>query len=207
MFAIGAAKDTEPGTFDGIQVGPFAAFSELVFAVAQKREMFVGQPFEQILALLAQMRVGAFRTVFQQFARFVHALAHRAPVADCDTYVCENLNDILAQERESLRVDLARNSEPDKRLAHRIVIIVLGNGLQLAALVAVSENDRVYRDVHREILAIDRSCNGVDEERHVVIDHFDKCERGRITVFFFSRIVDAQQGLAAAPSGAELKMV
>ena len=46
--------------------------------------------------------------------------------------------------------------------------------LQLALLVAPDGDNWMHGDVHREVMAIDRGCDGIDEERHVVVDHLDE---------------------------------
>ncbi len=45
--------------------------------------------------------------------------------------------------------------------------------------------NRMHRHVDGEAMAIDRRRNRVDQERHVLVDHFDDRERRPVSVLLF----------------------
>ena len=61
--------------------------------------------------------------------------------------------------------------------------------------------------MYGKFVAIDRGRDGIDQERHVVVDHFDERVCRRVAVVFFRRIVDADQRPAAATLAGELEMI
>ena len=187
-----ATQQSEPGALDRFEEDAFAALLELVLAIAEERKVIVDHPVDQRLAFALQQRVHALRAVLEQFARFVHALAHLAPVTNCGADIRQDFKDLLAECFDDLGIGFTIDRKANERFAIRIVVVAIDDAGQITLVVAFDRDDRVNRDVYR--LAMPDNCgrHRVDEKRHVVIDHLDEGVCRRIAVFLLVGVEDAE---------------
>ena len=181
------AQDAEAGAGHGpqghvVDVGVVVEVLQAVLAVAQEREVGVGQPTQQRLRLghlLGRQRRRVGVEVVDDVQRL---LVHLGPVLDGLADVLEDLGqrplDLLALIGTGLPADL----DVHPRLAGDVVLevhpvdllVVAGEDLlELPGDVAAHQDLRVHDHVHLAVLLVELHGHRVDEERHVVGHHLD----------------------------------
>ena len=178
-------QDAEAGAGHGPQrdvVRAVAGVLEAVLAVAQEREVGVGQPAQQRLALGDLLGRQRRRVLVEVLDDVEGLLVHLRPVLDGLADVLEHLDqrllDLVALGLARLAVDL----DVHPRLAGHVVrelgpvdlLVVVGEDLlELSGDVAADQDLRVHDHVHLAVLLVELHRHRVDEERHVVGDHLD----------------------------------
>ena len=128
------------------------------------------------------------------------------PVAHRNADVGQHADNLLLELPQLLRIGFLVESDPDERLRLRPFVAAATNRFEAPLAVAPDMDDRVYRDVHGEIVPRQRHRYRIHQERHVVINHLDEGKIRDVTVFFFGRVKNPDQRLAAAPPGTKLQV-
>ena len=137
-----AAQQPEPGALDAAQ----RVLVERVLAVAEEREVVVGQPREEGARLVGLGRLDAGRRRALELGhQRLHPVAHRPPVVDHDADALEHS-------------------------AHRLgqLIEALGLAIDLDVHVRLVADDGMDEHVDAELAPAQLHAHRVDEERHVV---------------------------------------
>ena len=166
-----APQQPEPGALDAAQ----RLRVERVLAVAEEREVVVGQPREKGARLVGLGRVDAGRRRALELAdQRLHAVAHRPPVVDHHADALEDAAQRLGQ-----------------------LVEALGLAIDLDVHVRLVAHDRVDEHVDAELAPAELHAHRVDEERHVVADDLDRGVRRLPAVLLERRVVHAHTRLAA----------
>ena len=163
-----------PGT--SRSAGSPCSLHQVVLAVAQQRQVVVGQPLQEGPAF-GHLGCGhGGRRVLQLGDRVVQPGQHRLPVLHGGAHVGQHPLDAGRQ-----RVALLRVHQPvDLRYASTIRAAPAGDfargrrSRRSRPLASRSHRvDRVHDQVQRQALAVDLQGGGVHQERHVVVDDLD----------------------------------
>ena len=154
---------------------------EVVLAVAEEREVVVGQPAQQVAGLLHLVRVDARRRSLGELVDDVVELGvHLLPVLDRLADVAEHPLDGLLQRGDVLALGDPVDLDVHPGLAGAAALADLGvpdrhrpDLLQGAGDVADDVEERVDDQVHLVQLARELHGQGVHEEGHVVDDDLD----------------------------------
>lgn len=202
------AQDAEAGAGDGREG---VTVDEVVLAVAEEREVVVGEPAQQLAGLfelvLAQVRGGGL--VGQAVGDAQRRVAHLLPVLDGLAYVGQDAQQVAGDLLEVGPVGLAVDLDVDPGLDEGVVgarglgavrVAVGAEDLdQLAGDVTADDDLRVDHDVDAAALAGQLVGDGVHEEGHVVGDDLDDGVAGGPAVLLDGRRVHAHVRGALRP--------
>ena len=182
-------QDAQPGAGDRTEVVVAVALLQLVLAVAEEREVLVGQPLEQVARLPDLLGIQRRRVVAQALDDLGDPGVHLLPVLDGLADVAQHPLDVVDDLGRVVVVAEPVDLDVHPRLADGVVdglAGAVGHGqdlLQLAGDVAVHVEAGVDDQVHVALLARELHREGVDQERHVVDDDLhDRVTPGRPAV-------------------------
>ncbi len=194
-----AAHQAQAGVVQRRQHLFLALLLDAVLAVAEEGEVVVGGPAQEFLCFLARRVVDRQLAVAQVVGQRQRLVLHRLPVAHDRTHFVQRLADGLLDGRHGfgrLAVDLQQH--------HRLGI-TLADLDQLAGLVAGEAQHRMAQHVDAHALFGQRHGDGVDQERHVVVDDLQHGVRRFPTVGLRGRIEHADVGLAGLAGTGEFQ--
>ncbi len=165
-----------------------------VVAAAQKREMIVGEPFEEGDRLVQLRGLDRRRVALELVGRFAELLQHRAPVGDGDRDVGEDAARAFFDRHEARGVALARDGDGDHRFT----------ALAGRAARALGVNDGMKGGGDREALKRQLSKDRIEEERLVIVDRDEDSPVIGEAVGFQGRGEDPHQRLAGRARRREL---
>jgi hypothetical protein len=201
-LALGLPEDSEARAGDGAERVLALARLELVLAVAEKREVVVGEPLEQSLGLVEVLGVDGRRTRLELGDDLAAPLAHRRPVLDRRRDIRQGTLQISGELVEQRLLRVAVDLDVDQRLGDSLARV--GRPWQqleqAAFVVAPHADDGVHVEVDRAAVPGDRHRDRVDEEGHVVADDLDDAVRRLPAVLVDARRVGAHLRLAGAPA-------
>ncbi len=196
------AQYAEPGAGDG---GQGVVLAQLVLAVAEEREVVVGEPAQQLAGLL-DLRSGQIAgdgLVRQPLRQPDRRLPHLVPVLDGLTGVGQHAQQVGGDLLQIGPVRLAVGLHVDPGLDVRVVREVTHAGRrrgqhldELAGHIAPHHELRVDDDVDPAPLPRQLIGDGVDEEGHVVGDDLDDGVAARPPVLFHGGGVNPHVGRA-----------
>jgi hypothetical protein len=187
---------------------------QAVLAVAEEREVAVGQPAQQADGLGDVVGGHAGRGLLLELVGDRRRrLAHPRPVLDRDPHVLEHAaqprGDLLERRGVGLAVDLDVDPGLDERVTRpgrdvRVVRRPVEHLEQVPGDVAAHDHLRVDDDVDAAVLPRELGVDRVDQERHVVGDDLDDGVARRPAVLVHRRGVDADRRRALRPRHREL---
>jgi len=195
-------QQAEACTFDGFALDVFILAGELVFTVAEQCEIVVMEIIEERAVALDIFR-GVFGFGAGKFvAGFFQPLQHRFPIAVGDINVLERGGEAGFQILQLLLGEGFTDVNVNMRLADVIFFGRVGRVDHFAAFVVADVNDRVQQKIDQEIFFVDFGGDGIDEERHVVIDEID--DRLAVGFAFQHRAADFEFAVAGFTCAGEI---
>jgi hypothetical protein len=165
------AQHAQAAAGDQLQRQLAALAHQVVLAVAEQREVVVGQPLQEGAALRRFRGIDAGRRRRQFLGRLLQVRDHGGPVADRGAHVRQHPFDALAQRCPLLRVDEAVHLDVHPRLARQVRRgMARRHRLQHALGVALHREDGMHHQVQRQALAGELQRHGIHQEGHVVVD-------------------------------------
>ena len=127
---------------------------------------------------------------------------HLCPIGTSHAHVAHAPFDLHLQRSQYVRVDDAIDFYVLKRLEPRLLAVgahaAFLDRLQVAGAVAGHGKDRVRQKVQRKCALRQSQPDGIDEERHVVIDHFNDGMCRSVSILALRGIEHPNQSAAAA---------
>ena len=205
-------QDAEPGAGHAAQRHPVGSVQQVVLAVAEEREVPVGQPPQQRLDLggrFVARRRFPLRRHRQLLGQLHRPGLHPVPVLHRHPHVAEHPLEILLQ-LGTLAVGQPAYLDVGPGLGDLIVGLPLpvdhaDDLVQLPSDVALDEELRMYDQVRGHIVPGELHPDRVHEERHVVGDDVHDIPAGGARRCLAT--ADAHQGPALRPVGGELGLL
>ena len=207
---VARTQDAEAGGLDGFQRLVAGRAAQPVFAVAQEGEMTALHPGQQGLGFADVARVEARRRRVQIVRGLMGGGAHFCPVQPGRANVAQTAFDLGLQRLQGRGIDYPIDLDVLKGFESRLA----GAGRRPALLQRLEQavggpldgKDRMRQKMQGERALGQRQPDRVDQERHVVVDHFDHGVLRHVTVLAQRGIEDAHQRAAAAlPREGELR--
>ena len=197
-----APEDPEPRSVDRLESPLVAVVHQVVLAVAEEREVVVGQPLEERLGLGDDGGIhGRRRLAVELLDQRARARPHLLPVLDGGAHVGQDPLDRLAQALELSPIVLARHLDVHDRFADRVVSggVVVEQLDYVTGGVAPHPHNRVDDQVDPVSEPHQLHRHRVDDERHVVRDDLDQRVRRLPSMLLEVRVVHAHLGLTRSP--------
>ncbi len=169
-------QDAEPGARQRDQHLLVTLPLEAVLAVAEEREVVVGEPHQEGLTLGELLGRQRWRVLLEVLEDLVDPVVHLRPVLDRLPDVAEDLQQLLLDVRDQLGrdpVDLQVHPGLASDVVRAHVCLLVEDLLQVAGHVAAHDQLRMDHQVHVVLALRERHRHRVDQERHVVGDHLD----------------------------------
>jgi hypothetical protein len=175
LIGLGLAQHAQARAPDQAQaVGAIGPGDQIVAAVAQQREVIIGQPAQKGHRLVRGTRGQRGLRRLQLTGRLLQARTHRGPVGHRGAHFGQRMLQRGHQRGAALRVDDAVDLDVHPRLARRTGRLLWHSQCQQRAVgLALDREHRMRDQVQRQPLAVDGHGGGVDQERHVVVDDLD----------------------------------
>ncbi len=207
-LAMLGVHDAQSAVGDRAQHAPVLTVFDDVLAVAQEREVIVGQPLEEVVRFLARFP-GQGLVGFRQLASdLMGAIEHRPEIRHRPPHVAQGSEDALFDLGQHFGVVLP----VDLQMHHRLGLPVFGLALavfgqlhQMAALIADYPHDRVDDQVRRNAQLREGQHHRIDQEGHVVVDDLDDRVTRLPAVPVGMRVVDAEANFVAHPLAGEIQ--
>ncbi len=185
-------QDAEPGPRHG---GQRVVLAQLVLAVAEEREVVVGQPAQQLAGLLELLLAQVGMGLLDQLVGHAHGqVPHLAPVLDGLADVGQDAQQVGGDLLQVTTVGLPVELDVDPGLGVRVVRQLTGGRRraqldELAGDVAADEDLRVDDHMDAAPLPGQLVGHGIDQEGHVVGDDFhDRVAAGPPVLFHGGRV-------------------
>jgi hypothetical protein len=202
---VGVAQDPESRPRHSAQLVRAVDTHQVVAAVAEEREVVVGEPFEEGAPFGQLPRFDRWRPACD-FGQHLSDLAtHRRPVRDRDAHVGERTRDLVREGMHAGDVAHAVDLDVHERLAPGAAELASrGKPEETSARVAVHCENGMDDVVQRESASVNRHGYRIDEERHVVVDDLDDRVGALPAVLLDGGIEDPYARVAGRASRREL---
>ena len=196
------AQQAEAAVLDHPVADLAGLLGQRVFAKAQKREVIVEQPVEKGDHLLDLVFRQVRRVLGEPLGGLAQLRRHRLPGVDYRADVVEHM---LQRARQFVEISARRvlvDLDMDQGFAPRALGRAVGRRDPGQALVAVAchAEHRVDDQMNHQVVAVELGAHGIDQERHVVVDHLDDGVVRLPAVSFQGGVVDPDLG-PPAPAG------
>ena len=173
-FLAHLAQDTEVPVLDDAGIDLVVPAFEGVFAVAEEGEMVVAQPLQEIEAL-GKVVLGDRRYGFQLGDLAVEFGGHGPPVLDGGANAGQHLVKPRCDFRVTLAGRLLGNLDMEHGFGSRPVGCVrcIGPDPARKSVLPPDMDDRMDQHENGKVQGIESGDDGIDEERHVVVDDLD----------------------------------
>ncbi len=198
------AQEPQAGLLLGHQAILGGAAFQAAVAVAEKDEMPLLHPAEQVACFADLIRRQRRRILVQRCHQLADPRAHGRPVLDDDSHVRECGFDVLLELLDPRRIGLPVDLVQLPRLGMSPVPAELG---QTAAAVPPDFDDRMHDQMDGELGPAEDDAHRVDQEGHVVGDDHDQGMRRLEAIAGGVRIEHPHPGLAGhAPRRAHFEV-
>ena len=158
-------EDAKPGFRQSLEHLLAVLARHFVFAVAKEGEVIVGHPLEERLGLGAVLVADRHRPLIEPVNDALQLALHFCPVTDTGAHILQRREDAVLDALELARLGLAVDFQVHERL-----LVALAPGQHHATRIAMHLDHRMDHGVQLYAVLRDGHADGVDQERHVVVD-------------------------------------
>jgi len=191
-------EHTKLGAFDLVQhARAVFLLVDGVLVIAQESEVVVAHPLHEVAGFLMVSLGDGRRTVVTQFLQRLGALAaHGVEVSDGNAHFGQHFTQAGLEVFQRLGVVVTIDLDVDQRLA--VLRGVLGtrcrHALQLAGIITCNGQHGVVDGVNGDATTVELDTHGIDQERHVRVQHFDDGVRRLPAMLLEVRVVGTHLG-------------